>query len=297
VTASSTSLRRTDDHWVGGFTAMACPCEVLVDDCTEAEAAAIVQLASQEAWRVERKFSRYRHDSVVHEINASDGRGIDVDEETARLLDFGAQLTRASEGAFDLTSGVLRKAWTFDGGNAVPAPETVTALLAHVGWHRVRWERPRLTLEPGMQIDFGGIGKEYAVDRALQLVAQSHPGVGVVVNFGGDLAIGGHRRADRAWRVGIESASAAGRAARTVALDAGALATSGDSRRFVVKDGTRYSHILDARTGWPVKDAPRSVTVHAGTCTEAGTWSTLASLKGAQARQLLEGSGKTFWLQ
>jgi thiamine biosynthesis lipoprotein len=79
-------------------------------------------------------------------------------------------------------------------------------------------------------------------------------------------------------------------------LEHGALATSGDSRRYLLKDGVRYGHILDPRTGWPVPDAPRSVTVAASSCTEAGLLSTLALLNGARAREFLEEQGVRFWL-
>ena len=79
-------------------------------------------------------------------------------------------------------------------------------------------------------------------------------------------------------------------------LEYGALATSGDSHRFLLKDGLRFSHVLDPRTGWPVPEALRSVTVAASSCTEAGLLSTLAMLKGAQARRFLEESAIRYWL-
>jgi thiamine biosynthesis lipoprotein len=79
-------------------------------------------------------------------------------------------------------------------------------------------------------------------------------------------------------------------------LERGALATSGDSRRFLIKDGVRYGHILNPRTGWPVANSPRSVTVAASSCTEAGLLSTLALLQGAGAKQYLEEQGVRYWL-
>jgi thiamine biosynthesis lipoprotein len=107
-----------------------------------------------------------------------------------------------------------------------------------------------------------------------------------------------HPRSDgNAWRVGVETAHVAASASKLIHLQRGALATSGDSRRFVVRDGHRYSHILDARTGWPVENAPRSVTVAADTCSQAGALTTLAMLEGAAARSFLEHSGQPFWLQ
>jgi thiamine biosynthesis lipoprotein len=139
---------RGEDHWIGRFTAMACPCEVLVEQVPESVARRIVSEVSRCAWRIEAKFSRYRDDNVVHKINTSVGRPVTVDEETAKLLDFAATLTQLSEGRFDITCGVLRKAWRFDGGSHVPSQSDIDALLPLVGWQRVSWESPVLSLQP-----------------------------------------------------------------------------------------------------------------------------------------------------
>ena len=200
-------LRRVADHWVGSFTAMACPCELLIEECDEAEAHALLRVAASCAWRVEDKFSRYRDDNIVHAINTSEGRPIEVDEETAALIDFGAVLTNLSGGAFDLTSGVLRRAWTFDGGSRIPERAQVAQLMQHVGWHRVKWNRPTLVLEPGMQIDFGGVGKEYAVDAAVRELRAHDPRRSCLVNLGGDLAMTAPRKDGLPWVVGIDDSA------------------------------------------------------------------------------------------
>src|SRR5687767_11205171 len=156
------TLAAMGDHWQGRFVAMACPCEVLMAPTREAAARTIIDAVAACAWRIEEKFSRYRAGNVVDAINTSEGRPITVDEETANLLDFAAELTRISGGRFDITSGVLRRAWTFDQGSRVPSDAEIERLLALVGWSKAEWRRPVLRLQPGMQIDFGGIGKEYA---------------------------------------------------------------------------------------------------------------------------------------
>lgn len=278
---------------------MACPCEVLIENTTEGDARTLVDAVAHSAWRIEQKFSRYRADNVVHHINTSNGRAVSVDEETARLLDFASTLTTLSEGRFDITSGVLRKAWTFDGGDRVPSREQIEALLSNVGWHKVTWNRAalELQLQPGMQIDFGGIGKEYAVDNAARLARSLAPDLGCLVNFGGDVAVLKQRKDGQPWLVGIESATRPGTAECIVHLHHGALATSGDARRYVLRAGQRYSHILDARTGWPVLAAPRSITVAAETCTQAGTLTTLAMLQGSGAEEILRTSGMKYWIQ
>lgn len=304
----TTALQRRPEGWHAAFTAMAGPCEALLDVDDRGEAASLGELVAGEARRVEELLSRYRDDNVIHRINHAAGRPVVVDDETAGLLDFADHCFRLSEGRFDVTSGVLRRLWRFDGSGHVPARAAVRELLPLIGWDKVRWRRPELTLPEGMEIDLGGLGKEYAVDRAAQLVSL-RTRAAVVVNFGGDLRALGRRRDGKPWRVGVETptpapgdgvALAAGagpaRPALTLELEQGALATSGDSRRFLLKDGVRYPHILDPRTGWPVLGAPRSVTVLADACLEAGLLATLAMLRGRDARAFLGAQGVRHWV-
>jgi thiamine biosynthesis lipoprotein len=275
---------------------MASPCEVHVSGVGRGRAAGIVAEVSAEAWRIEARFSRYRKGNIVDRINRAGGAPIAVDAETGRLLDYAAELHRLSEGRFDITSGVLRRAWTFDGGKAVPGRDTIEALRPLVGWDKVDWDAGTLTMPAGMEIDLGGIGKEYAVDRAAQLIGDRSRHC--LLNFGGDLVALGpptqRARDATGWTVGIESLSGAG-AARRISLGTGALATSGDTRRFVLRDGRRFGHILDARSGWPVQDAPRSITVLAPTCTQAGMLATFAMLMGRDAEDFLNAQQARFW--
>ena len=282
---------------MGRFAAMACACEVLIETDSESSARRIAAAVADCAWRIERKFSRYRNDSVVSRINLTQGKPIEVDEETARLIDFASTLHSLSEGRFDITSGVLRRIWKFDGGSQIPTQQAIDELLPLIGWNKVEWERPVLRMPAGMEIDFGGIGKEYAVDAAVELATSIAPELSCLVNFGGDVAVNRQRQDGEPWRVGVEAVRRAGSAAGLIELRRGGLATSGDTRRFVLRGGDRYSHILDARTGWPVRDAPHSITVAANTCTQAGTLTTLAMLQGARARSYLERSGVRHWLQ
>jgi len=294
--AAPPALERAHDHFVGRFTAMASPCEVLVDTDDREEAEAARKVARAEAWRIEAKFSRYRADNLVHRINHAHGQAVEVDEEMARLLDYAAACWEGSDGLFDITSGVLRRVWRFDGGEQVPDERALREALALVGWQRVVWRPPILTLLEGMEIDFGGIGKEYAVDRAATLVGAGAEHA-FVVNFGGDLFARGPRRNGAPWVVGVDDPERTGQAALyRVDLTRGGLATSGDARSFVLWQGRRLGHILDPRTGWPVEGAPRSVTVLAATCLEAGTLATLASLQGSRAEEFLREQGVEFRL-
>lgn len=278
-----------------GFVAMASPCELLVDTADPDEAARLGRMAEEEAQRIERKYSRYRPDSLLSAINRSGGNPVAVDGETEALLDYAAECHRLSEGLFDITSGVLRRAWTFDGSDRVPDAPTVAALRPLLGWERVRRGDGWVALPPGMEIDFGGLGKEYAVDRALLLAAATTEAP-LLVNFGGDLRVSGPRRDGTPWRVAIEAVDPGAATPAMLEIREGALTTSGDSRRFLLRDGVRYSHILDPRTGWPVAGAPRSVTVAAATCMEAGILSTLAMAQGPDAEAFLRDEGIIAWV-
>lgn len=274
---------------------MGSPCELLTEADSEGLARRLLDVVSAEAWRVEDKFSRYLPGNIIEKINSSDGESIKVDDETADLLDFAATLNRLSEGMFDITSGVLREAWTFDGSDKLPSAQQVAAVLSRVGWQKLSWKKPQLRLAPGMQIDLGGLGKEYAVDRAANQLA-SLGETSCLVNFGGDLVATGVVSAKLGWKVGIEApGEGSGRAEHLIRLKHGALATSGDARRFLAKDGVCYSHILDPVTGWPIENAPRSVTVAADTCTQAGMLATLAILKGDNAEAFLDDQDVRYW--
>lgn len=273
--------------------AMASPCEVHIASVEPEVACHVLETVAKEVRRIECKFSRYRDDSAVSAINRAAGSAGVVDDETARLLDYADELHALSGGRFDVTSGVLRKVWHFDGSDRVPSRAAITAVLAHVGWHRVRWRAPELHLAAGMEIDFGGIGKEYAVDRAAMLAREIAPHC--LLNFGGDLIATGSSIRMQGWAVGIEDPTVPAHARTTIKLACGALATSGDSRRYLLKDGKRYGHILDPRTGWPVTNAPRSITVAATTCTNAGMLATLAMLEGANAEAFLEAERVRYW--
>ena len=274
------------------FRAMASPCEALIDTREAAVAQRAALAVSNEAFRIEQKFSRYRADNIVHAINNAGGAPVEVDEETADLLDYAARCHAVSSGMFDITSGVLRRVWRFDGSDRLPDPAAVAEVLKLVGWQKVEWRRPQLRIEPGMEIDFGGIGKEYAVDRAAKLGAEAG-GVPLLVNFGGDLCATAPRRDGTPWNVAVEKLA---EGAPRFTLEQGGVATSGDAHRFLLKDGVRYGHILDPKSGWPVKDAPRSVTVVGASCGEAGLLATLAILQGAGAGNFLKARQVVHWV-
>lgn len=276
------------------FEAMASACEFLLDGDSEGPLQVAAQAARAEVVRIEQQFSRYRSDSIIARINATAGTGqrVVVDAETAHLLDFAGQLHTLSDGLFDITSGVLRRAWDFKTGR-LPEPEALTALLPCIGWHLVDWDGHSVSLtRPGMELDFGGFGKEYAADRA-HAVLLAHGVRHGWINLGGDLRVIGPQRDGRPWSFGIQHPREAGQTLAHISLSEGALATSGDYERYFERFGRRYCHILDPRTGWPVQ-AWQSVSVVSPVCVAAGALATIAMLKGEDAISYLSAQGVRF---
>jgi thiamine biosynthesis lipoprotein len=274
-----------------GFQAMGTACEVQLFARILASAQHAARLIVTDVARLERRYSRYREDSFLSEINrfAAVGGKIEVDAETAGLLNYAAACYEQSGGLFDITSGVLRKAWSFDLGRT-PEPGQIECLLEKVGWHRLGWTPPRLDFPvAGMEIDFGGIAKEYAVDRAVTLAREAGVYHGVI-NLGGDIRIIGPRPDDAPWRIGIRHPERPEVAFQTLSLSRGALASSGDYERCFLIGGLRYGHILDPRTGWPTRHLA-SVSVLADFCMVAGSASTIAILMGEGGPAWLEQLG------
>lgn len=273
------------------FTAMGGPCEIRLAAPNESSASEIARKAMDEVQRIERKYSRYRPDSIVGAINQAAGTGqrTACDAETMWLLDYADQLHRSSKGLFDITSGILRKAWNFKEPR-VPGDDELSKLTARIGWQRVERDESHVYLpEPEMEIDFGGFGKEYATDRAASVLSAHEIRHGYV-NLGGDVHVVGPQTDGQPWLIGIQDPRGKGRIVATVPMRAGGLATSGDYERFFVLDGRHYCHILNPFTGRPV-DYWRSVTVVAPMALVAGSCSTIAMLSEADAIPFLNNTG------
>ena len=287
-------LKTDNGFWKGSFMAMASPCDVLMEVDQQSLAQDILSAIAEEAWRIEDKFSRYKKDNIIYKINGSKGESVSIDEETSRLLDFANELFEISEGLFDITSGVLRTVWKFDGSDNVPDKKQIKKIVKKIGWQKVDRENSKVTLPKDMEIDLGGIGKEYAVDRCVQ-IARQKTSESVLVNFGGDLAMTTARKNNQFWSVG-RLVTGSEEACGLFQLYGGAIATSGDANRYLLKDGVRYSHILNPKTGWSIIDAPHTISVAAPTCVEAGMMSTLAMLQGSQAEAFLKLQEVDYWV-
>jgi thiamine biosynthesis lipoprotein len=270
---------------------MGSPCEIQLYAPSRSDAGRVAAMAAKEVERLEQRYSRYRETSLLSAINrvAAEGGKVEVDEETAGLLDYAAACHEESGGLFDITSGVLRRAWRFKDGR-LPEPAEIEALLCKVGWERLDWRRPTLEFPtPGMEIDFGGVVKEYAVDRLAALCLNAGVASGVV-NLGGDLRVIGPRADGEPWRVGVRHPRDADGVAANILINEGALASSGDYERRIVLDGVTYGHILNPRTGWPVRRMA-AASVIGELCVVAGSASTIAMLKDEAGPAWLDALG------
>ncbi|SET27297.1 thiamine biosynthesis lipoprotein [Nitrosomonas marina] len=241
--------------------------------------------------RLESLYSRYRADSFLSKINrvAADAGSIAVDDETAGLLDYAATCYQQSDGLFDITSGILRQVWDFK-SDQLPTHAEIDKIKKRIGWHRLKWERPVLSFGvPGMEIDFGGVVKEYAVDRAAALCFDAGIEHGVV-NLGGDIKIIGPHPDGSPWRIAIQHPRNPDVALKILLLQSGALASSGDYERCITINGRRYGHVLNPKTGWPVSHMA-AVSVVGEFCVVAGSASTIGMLKEALGADWLRDLG------
>jgi thiamine biosynthesis lipoprotein len=282
------------------FRAMAAENELQLwaDDASLAGRAA--DAAMGDVLRIEAKYSRYRDDSMVTRINRAAGRqAVAIDGETAALLAYADRCHALSDGLFDITSGVLRRIWDFKRTPpALPSPADIAQTLALIDWASVEWSEHSIRLPvPRMEIDFGGIGKEYAADRAAT-ICQEHGIAHGLVNLAGDIRILGPNPDGTPWRIGIRQprpyANEGVAAIAGIDVSSGAIATSGDYERYLEVDNRRYCHIMNPRTGWPVSHW-RSITVLAPLCVVAGACATIAMLFESRAAAFLE-TQSVHWL-
>ena len=230
----------------------------------------------------EARYSRYRPDSLIAQINAAAGGDwVPVDRETEGIFQLCDWYHWVTRGLFDPTALPLLQLWDYKRVPfAPPAPEAVAEARALLGWQRVERQPGAVRLpSAGMALDLGGIGKEYAVDRVCEL-ARAAGLTHVLVDFGHDLRVFGAPPENGPWRIGLEDPNQPGQCWTGVAVTQHAVCSSGGYLRRATHEGRSFSHIVDPRTGAPVDNECRAVSVIAPTCTEAGILATAAFILG-----------------
>ena len=276
------------------FKAMGSACELVLAASSKKEADKLGQGAIDEVLRIEHKYSRYTNDSIIAKINQKAGHGaVQCDDETYALFQFASQLFDQSDGLFDITSGVLRQAWDFQKPE-VPSASNLRRLLPLVGWQKVVLQDQSIALPlVGMEVDLGGFGKEYAADRAAQVLKQKGVTSGYV-NLAGDMRFLGPKPSGEPWMIGIQDPRHSDRMVATLPVMQGGLATSGDYERYFELHGQRYCHVLNPKTGMPVRSW-RSVSVTAPATVVSGCTTTIAMLKEADGLAFLQATGFDFF--
>jgi len=258
-----------------------------------AAALAALRAARATVARLDSLLSSYRPDSEVSELGRGAGSGawVDLSPETVRLLVSSLEWARRTDGAFDPTVGPLVEAWGFRGGPPrIPNPALLDSVRALVDWRAVLVDRDGRSARlgrAGMEIDLGGIGKGYALDRAAETMRAAGASAGML-DLGGNVRVFGRGPGPGGtWPIGIRDPRCPERVLGEVDLDSGSVATSGDYERFFERGGERFSHILDPRTGRPVRGVLQ-VTVAAPDGLTADVLSTALFVLGPEAgRRLL----------
>lgn len=261
------------------FKAMGSPCEFQLY-MEDTQAHAIGEHIRALIARLEAKYSRYQPHSITSQINAAAGRSdaLELDAETVLLINYANIMHQQSDGLFDITSGILRKAWNFN-SQALPSPQQLNELTSLIGWEKVEWHAPFFRLPKiGMEIDFGGYVKEYAADLVADFCISENIQHGLI-NLGGDIHVIGAHLDNSPWQVGIQHPRILGKPIATIEIPQGAIATSGDYERFMLINNVRYSHLLNPFTGRSIQPTYASASVIAARCILAGSFSTIALLK------------------
>lgn len=227
------------------------------DGLPEEAVRAAVGKAFGEIERVDALMSTYKPESELSRVNKHAGMGpVKVDPEVADTVGMALDIARETGGAFDPTVGPLVKLWGIASkGGRVPSPGDIEATLGLVDYTQVvvDWQASTVFIKkPGMSMDLGGIAKGYASDRAAESLVKS--GIpGGIVAVAGDLKLFGTHEDGTGWAVGIQHPRDKSKVMARFELSDRAISTSGDYERYFIKDGIRYHHIIDPRTGYPAR--------------------------------------------
>jgi thiamine biosynthesis lipoprotein len=249
---------------------------------------------------IDRLMSVYRSESEVSRLNRlKQGRMMAVSDELLEVIRRSIRISRLSLGAFDLSSAPLVELWGFGRKGKredLPSPEEIKESLSTVGYRKIIIDKRKKEIgfaQQGMKIDLGGIAKGYAVDKAIEILKKEKID-NALIDAGGDLYCLGLNAKKIPWVIGIKDPRHSWRVIRTLKLRDRACATSGDYENFFLKNGRRFSHLIDPRTGWPVQNGIISVTVLAPSCLEADALATAVFVLGERkGLKLIDGLAKT----
>lgn len=249
----------------------------------------LTALADDTFAAINRSMSTYISDSELSQLNRADTSSWQpISAPLFEVLELSQQISRKSDGAFDITVMPLVDLWGFGPAKrgAAPGDEQIANVLQQIGYAKVQLDRQRSAVQrpAGVTMDLSAIAKGYAADvLAAELHAQGYQHF--MVEVGGELVLAGHNPKGKPWRIGIETPnyqllSAPQGPVNAVDLSGVGMATSGDYRNYYEVDGARLSHTLNPTTGRPINHTLASVTVIAQTAAEADGWATALNVLG-----------------
>ena len=259
--------------------------EITLVGSDDARLNAAAEAAFDEIKRLEGLMSHYKDDSDVAKVNRTAGKeAVTISKETMDVIDASLKVSQITNGTFDITMGVLGKVWHFTkddrGEMTVPSRAEVEKLLPLIDYRQIIIDKKNNTAKlakQGMRINLGGIAKGYITGKAVEMLKRHGIKKGIV-HAGGDMAV--FSESDNApWLIGVQDPRNKDKISGTLKVANAAIATSGDYERFLIKDGTRYHHIMDPSTGFPANKC-RGVTIVAKDSTLADALSTAVFVMG-----------------
>ncbi|MCS7166911.1 MAG: FAD:protein FMN transferase [Gemmatales bacterium] len=264
---------------------------IVVYSPDEARARAACQGAFARIAQLDHIMSDYRDDSELTQLcRQAGGNPVKVSPDLFRVLSVAQEIARATDGAFDVTAGPVIRLWRrARRQRELPDPQRLQAARALVGYDKMRLDPDQQTVElkvAEMRLDLGGIGKGFAADEALH-VLRKHGCTRAMIVAGGDVRVGDPPPNSRGWKIAIAGLENGAKATEHLLLAHAAVSTSGDLEQYFELNGTRYSHIVDPKTGQALLGR-RSATVVAPTATQSDAWATALCVLGEKGIPLIE---------
>ena len=284
-TRTSARLNFQNDLYEASFKALGTNCSVKYKSTSSKESNNFFSFILNWIVDYESRYSRYLDSSLIGLINSNAGISpVELNKDDERLFTICDEMHFFTRGIFDPTALPLIKLWNWNSKSPViPNKTSIDIAKKNVNWKNVVRKPGSIFLpDKGMEIDLGGIGKEYAIDQLVQMAVTQHGIKDLMIDFGQDVFALGSPSGKPAWHIGLDDAYSPGSCWAGVAINNHSVASSGDYIRSFVLDGIRYSHIIDIRSGYPVCNGSRSVTVISPSCAMAGILSTTAFILGVE---------------
>ena len=263
---------------------------ITVVDVSEEQAEKNTNLAIAEMVRIEELISDWKSTSQISQVNQDAGKqAVAVDQEVLELTQRAIQYSKITDGAFDISFAAMERIWKFDGSmDILPTEVEIQQAIRNVGFQNIQIDTMHQTLfltKEGMKIGFGSIGKGYAADRARLLLKELGVLAGIV-DASGDISSFGTQINGKPWRFGITNPFEIDDYAAIISLTNGSVTTSGDYQKFIFIGGTRYSHIINPKTGWP-STGLTGVTIMGPSAEVANAFSTSIMILGVKKGKAL----------